>query len=212
MKCLIRVAGLFIAVLLSACRVDVTADLYSEDLLESDSNIRFPAILEVEVPSCTSSDIAATEENLLSIFSSESDANISGCREDGFTSLLGVSFDGEIASEESEADLTIFRTVNDAGNNYFTAALNPNFRNRMNRLLDENMQKLEPSNLTFRIHLRHDIDEPSDLLLISGWIDGKVGQFTTRKLEKRDGVRLRFSNVISDMILNDKRPALFFLN
>ena len=39
MRVLIRASALITAILLSACRVDVTADLYSEDLLESDSNI-----------------------------------------------------------------------------------------------------------------------------------------------------------------------------
>ena len=209
----IKVFALIAApLLISACRVDVTADLYSEDLLESNENILFPAKLEVEILSCSSSDRADTEADLLSIFSSKSDAKIIGCREDGLTSLLGVGFDGEIASEESEADLVIFRNTNDANDNYFTASLNPNFKNRVDRLLSDNMQDLDPRNLTLRINLRHDIDSSSNLFMISGWIDGNSGQYITETLQKRDARNLQLSNVVSDMVLEDKQPLIFFLD
>ena len=203
---------LFTAIVISGCQVDVTADLYSEDLLTTDANTRFPATLEIEIPSCSSTDRESTELEILSIFSSQANAEISGCREEGFKSLLAVRFEGEIASEESNFDLVVFRNRNADGNRYFTAALTQGFRTRMNTLLDNNMQKLDHSDLTLTVNLRHDLDQAADYFLTAGWVNEDPGQYLSGEIAKRDIVQLRFSNLISDMVLRNDQPILFFLN
>jgi len=202
----ILAGGLFLA----ACRVDFSSELYSRDVISTE-NLGFPALLEVEVPSCTSDDRPQYERKILSVFSKSSEATIIGCRDDAFTSLLQVDFRGELSSSSSSADLVMFRGQNDAGQTYIMPDLNRDFVTRVNQVLDENFQELTFENVEIAFELHNDSDGVVEYFLPSGWVDGDPGQYIEGTLERREKMLVRTPDVISDLTLEGQQPVVIFL-
>jgi hypothetical protein len=198
-------------VLLAGCRVDFSSELYARDIL-SGENLTFPALLEIEIPSCNSDDRPKYEREILSVFSEFSEASVVGCRNDSLTSLLQVKFNGELSSSESSADMVMFRGENDAGNTYLMPDLNKNFLSRVNRVLEDNFQELEYQNVNIAFELHNDLDSAIKYSMLSGWVNGKPGQYISGELQRREKINVRTPDIIADLTLNNKQPIAIFVD
>lgn len=210
---------LFLSVLsfLGACKSDFLVEAYVSDAFV-DENIDTPAVMRVEIPSCSSQ--AEYEGKILSLFASDSNAKITGCEQEGMNSLIAVSIDAEMASENSKRDLIIFRDVLDDieidGNAYEARALKPvisdAFLQRVNSLMQENMQTLSYENVKFQIALNNDEREEVIITSYNLWVDGEPFESYRRQpLKRRGKIMLTFSNLTSDLILKSKMPVVAYI-
>lgn len=199
------------AVFLTGCRVDFSSELYARDIF-SDENLTFPALLEIEVPSCNSDDRPKYEREILSVFSGASEAAVVGCRNDSLTSLLQVKFKGELTSSESSADMVMGRGENDAGSTYLMPDLNKDFLSRVNRVLEDNFQELEYQNVNIAFELHNDLDSAIEYSMLSGWVNGEPGQYINGELQRREKINVRTPDIIADLTLNNKQPIAIFVN
>tara|TARA_A100001037_G_C14996609_1_gene565035 strand:- start:142 stop:816 length:675 start_codon:yes stop_codon:yes gene_type:complete len=203
---------------LCGCKADFMVDLYSSDAFVEE-NVDTPAIMKVEIPTC--SDRKEHESKILSLFEKNSKAKITGCEEQGMTSLMVVSVSAEIATNTSSRDLMIFRAVseNDIEINNINyevvgirPALSPNFLSRVNSLMEENFQTLDYNNIKFEVVLNN--DEREDILLSATqlWVDGDPYESYKRKpLSRRQKVTLTFPNITSDLVLKGKMPVVAWI-
>lgn len=198
------------AIFLAGCRVDFSSELYTRDILGTET-LRFPALLEVEVPTCNASDRPEYEREILSVFSGSSEAAVTGCRNDSLTSLLQVEFKGEVASSESSADLVMFRGQNDAGQTYLMPDLNKNFVNRVNQVFEDNFQELTFENVDIAFEIHNDLDQTIEYFLQSGWVNGEPGQYIEGQLDRREKISVRTPDIISELTLKGKQPIVIFL-
>lgn len=202
---------------LGACKSDFLVEAYVSDAF-LDEKIDTPAVMRVEIPTCSSQ--AEYEGKILSLFGSGSNAKITGCEQEGMNSLMAVSIDAEIASESSERDLIIFRDVLDDieinGNTYESRALKPvisaDFLQRVNSLMKENMQTLSYENVKFEIALNNDEREEVIISSYNLWVDGEPFETYRRQpLKRRGKITLTFSNLTSDLILRNKMPVVAYI-
>lgn len=202
---------------LVACKSEFLVEAYVSDAF-LDENINTPASMKVEIPSCGSQ--SEYEEKIISLFDSTSNAKILGCEEKGMESFMVVSLDAEMATETSKRDLILFREsfgdLEIDGTLYEVMALKPvisgDFLQRVNSLMEENMQTLSYENVKFEIALNNDEREDAIITAYNLWVDGKPFQNYRRQFLKRRGkITLTFSNLTSDLILQNKMPIVTFV-
>ena len=202
---------------LVACKSEFLVEAYVSDAF-LDENINTPASMKVEIPSCSSQ--SEYEGKILSLFDSTSNAKILGCEEEGMESFMVVSLDAEMATKTSNRDLILFREsfgdLELEGTIYEVMALKPvisgDFLQRVNSLMEENMQTLSYENVKFEIALNNDEREDAIITAYNLWIDGKPFQNYRRQFLKRRGkITLTFSNLTSDLILQNKMPIATFV-
>ena len=202
---------------LVACKSEFLVEAYVSDVF-LDENINTPASMKVEIPSCGSQ--SEYEGKIISLFDSTSNAKILGCEEKGMESFMVVSLDAEMATETSKRDLILFREsfgdLEIDGTLYEVMALKPvisgDFLQRVNSLMEENMQTLSYENVKFEIALNNDEREDAIITAYNLWVDGKPFQNYRRQLLKRRGkITLTFSNLTSDLILQNKMPIVTFV-
>jgi len=196
-------------IILSGCKVDVTADIYSRDVFASE-NLTFPAQLSVEVPTCKKEKIDELSGEVLAVFSRPSEASVVGCERDGMDSMLTVNFTGEMVDSESEYDLTIFRTK-EPKFAYLTAAFNSNFQKRVQQLMSSRMMSMDYDDLTISFTLNNDLPGELEYSLVSGWVDGKPGQRIRGTLDRREKVHVVRTKVVSQMVMENMQPELITL-
>ena len=130
-----------------------------------------------------------------------------------------VSLDAEMATETSKRDLILFREsfgdLEIDGTLYEVMALKPvisgDFLERVNSLMEENMQTLSYENVKFEIALNNDEREDAIITAYNLWVDGKPFQNYRRQFLKRGKITLTFSNLTSDLILQNKMPIVTFV-
>ena len=199
------------------CKSDFHIDVYSSDLFLNE-NVDTPAQMMVEIPTC--SDRGEYERSVLALFDSASKAKIVGCEEQGMNSMLVVSIAAEIATENSERDVILFRqdadNVEQEGQTFEVRGLKPvisnNFLARINSLMQDNMQTLSYEKVTIRISVNN--DEKGNALITASnlWVNGKPYQrFYRQGVERREKVELRFSNVMSDLVINGEQPLALWV-
>lgn len=202
---------------LVACKSEFLVEAYVSDAF-LDENINTPASMKVEIPSCGSQ--SEYEGKIISLFDSTSNAKILGCEEKGMESFMVVSLDAEMATETSKRDLILFREsfgdLEIDGTLYEVMALKPvisgDFLQRVNSLMEENMQTLSYENVKFEIALNNDEREDAIITAYNLWVDGKPFQNYRRQFLKRRGkITLTFSNLTSDLILQNKMPIVTFV-
>jgi hypothetical protein len=202
---------------LVACKSEFLVEAYVSDAF-LDENINTPASMKVEIPSCGSQ--SEYEGKIISLFDSTSNAKILGCEEKGMESFMVVSLDAEMATETSKRDLILFRESFDDleidGTLYEVMALKPvisgDFLQRVNSLMEENMQTVSYENVKFEIALNNDEREDAIITAYNLWVDGKPFQNYRRQFLKRRGkITLTFSNLTSDLILQNKMPIVTFV-
>lgn len=202
---------------LVACKSEFLVEAYVSDAF-LDENINTPASMKVEIPSCASQ--SEYEGKIISLFDSTSNAKILGCEEKGMESFMVVSLDAEMATETSKRDLILFREsfgdLEIDGTLYEVMALKPvisgDFLQRVNSLMEENMQTLSYENVKFEIALNNDEREDAIITAYNLWVDGKPFQNYRRQFLKRRGkITLTFSNLTSDLILQNKMPIVTFV-
>ena len=154
------------------------------------------------------------------MFNSTSNAKILGCEEEGIEAFMVVSLDAEMATETSKRDLILFREsfgdLEIDGTLYEVMALKPvisgDFLQRVNSLMEENMQSLSYENVKFEIALNNDEREDAIITAYNLWVDGKPFQNYRRQFLKRRGkITLTFSNLTSDLILQNKMPIVTYV-
>lgn len=202
---------------LVACKSEFLVEAYVSDAF-LDENINTPASMKVEIPSCGSQ--SEYEGKIISLFDSTSNAKILGCEEKGMESFMVVSLDAEMATETSKRDLILFREsfgdLEIDGTLYEVMALKPvisgDFLQRVNSLMEENMQTLSYENVKFEIALNNDERGDAIITAYNLWVDGKPFQNYRRQFLKRRGkITLTFSNLTSDLILQNKMPIVTFV-
>lgn len=202
---------------LVACKSEFLVEAYVSDAF-LDENINTPASMKVEIPSCGSQ--SEYEGKIISLFDSTSNAKILGCEEKGMESFMVVSLDAEMATETSKRDLILFREsfgdLEIDGTLYEVMALKPvisgDFLQRVNSLMEENMQTVSYENVKFEIALNNDEREDAIITAYNLWVDGKPFQNYRRQFLKRRGkITLTFSNLTSDLILQNKMPIVAFV-
>lgn len=202
---------------LVACKSEFLVEAYVSDAF-LDENINTPASMKVEIPSCGSQ--SEYEGKIISLFDSTSNAKILGCEERGMESFMVVSLDAEMATETSKRDLILFREsfgdLEIDGTLYEVMALKPvisgDFLQRVNSLMEENMQTVSYENVKFEIALNNDEREDAIITAYNLWVDGKPFQNYRRQFLKRRGkITLTFSNLTSDLILQNKMPIVTFV-
>lgn len=202
---------------LVACKSEFLVEAYVSDAF-LDENINTPASMKVEIPSCGSQ--SEYEGKIISLFDSTSNAKILGCEEKGMESFMVVSLDAEMATETSKRDLILFREsfgdLEIDGTLYEVMALKPvisgDFLQRVNSLMEENMQTVSYENVKFEIALNNDEREDVIITAYNLWVDGKPFQNYRRQFLKRRGkITLTFSNLTSDLILQNKMPIVTFV-
>lgn len=202
---------------LVACKSEFLVEAYVSDAF-LDENINTPASMKVEIPSCASQ--SEYEGKIISLFDSTSNAKILGCEEKGMESFMVVSLDAEMATETSKRDLILFREsfgdLEIDGTLYEVMALKPvisgDFLQRVNSLMEENMQTLSYENVKFEIALNNDERGDAIITAYNLWVDGKPFQNYRRQFLKRRGkITLTFSNLTSDLILQNKMPIVTFV-
>lgn len=208
-KIQLLLVGLVGVIGLSGCRMDVSTEIYSQDVF-SDETLPLPAMLEVEITSCDPSSRAEAEAEILPIFSNASEASAIGCRDDSFTSLLQVAFKAEISSQDSMSDLVVFRRVTD-GEVELIPSINRSFRQRIDNLMSSNMQTLSHSDLTIYVTLHNDLPGQLGYYIPAGWVDGEPGQYIQGSLDRREKIRVQTPDVISALTLDNKQPTIMFV-
>jgi hypothetical protein len=130
-------------------------------------------------------------------------------------SLLKISFLAEVASEDSSADLILFRNIagqQDANIRGLKPVLGQSFLNRFERLMRENMQTFEAEDLSFSISLNNDLRVPVALSSYMVWVDGEAYErYTNESVGRREKVEISFSNVTSDLMLEGKQPTVLWV-
>lgn len=206
--------------LLSACKADFSVDLYASDAF-TDINIATPATMKVEIASCTSDSRPEQESNILALFSNSSQAKIIGCANEGMNSMVEVAFMAELASQESNADVILFREALNVfeanGITYEPMAIKPvissSFLTRVNELMDKNFQTLTYDDISVEIYINN--DERSDILVTAYdvWVDGQPYQsFYRQPLTRREKITIELPDVMNDLILQEQYPVAFYLS
>ncbi len=202
----------FLSIMLTGCEIELDADLYVTDIeIVHEQPQAFQAQLAIEVPTCKSEKIADIGPKVLALFDANSNATIAGCNNKGMTSLLGVVFEGELTSGEPTRDLTIVRVQTDENTAVLKPVLNPKFMQRVNALLQENMQSLSFKSTTMTVTLHNDRSDPVSYVVPEGWIDDQPVQGGFGELERRQKVKVRGSNVLSALLLDGSRPTIMRL-
>ena len=226
MKSMKKILGItVIALFLSSCKSDFNFDAYSTDLFIAE-NVKKPAEMEIEISSCTSDSFEKYKTEILSVFSTSSNAKVIDCVKKGHDSMLVISLDALIASDENgsiefgEFDLVLVRQVVPDGvidgKNYEVRGVRPmmsdSFIERVKMLMKQKMQSLTFENVTLTITLNND---ERDDILVSGtflWVDGEpFERYSRQKLERRQKLELKFSKVVSDLVLRMKAPTVVFV-
>ena len=202
---------------LFACKSEFFVEAYVSDAF-LEENINTPASMRVEIPSCSSQ--SEYERKVISLFDSTSNAKIVGCEEEGMESYMVVSLDAEMATENSKRDLILFREsfgdLEIDGKFYEVVALKPvisgDFLQRVNSLMEENLQTLSYENVKFEIALNNDEREDAIITAYNLWVDGEPFQnYRRQPLKRRGKITLTFSNLVSDLILRNKMPIVTFV-
>jgi hypothetical protein len=226
MKSMKKILGItVIALFLSSCKSDFNFDAYSTDLFIAE-NVKTPAEMAIEISSCTSDSFEKYKTEILSVFSTSSNAKVIDCVKKGHDSMLVISLDSLIASDENgsiefgEFDLVLVRQVVPDGvidgKNYEVRGVRPmmsdSFIERVKMLMKQKMQSLTFENVTLTITLNND---ERDDILVSGtflWVDGEpFERYSRQKLERRQKLELKFSKVVSDLVLRMKAPTVVFV-
>jgi hypothetical protein len=210
---------LAVSFLLSACNSDFKVDVFSSDFFLTD-NVKTPAEMAVEIPSCTSERLEKYKTEIISMFSNDSNAKVVGCERRDMDSMLIVSLDAEIASETSRSDVVLFREsfpdLTHENKNYevrgVSPMLNANFIQRVKSMMNNNMQSLTYDKVSLAVTLNNDGRED---LLVTGynlWVNGEPKErFRREMLPRRQKLDLRFSNIISDLVIRGNKPTIFFI-
>ena len=157
-KILRLMVSCFLLLILTSCKTDFSIDIYSSDMF-FDENLDTPAKMKVEIPSCGQR--SEYERKVLALFGTQSMAKIVGCEEEGMSSMLIVSLTAEIASAESDRDVVLFRQqeqdIEHDGRVYELRGVQPvihqEFLQRVNSLMQENMQTLSYSDISIEFLL-----------------------------------------------------------
>lgn len=217
-KCIKLVLSGMVALSLAGCKTEVNVNTYISDAFSND-NVTTPATMLLEIPSCSSQDEYSGK--VLAIFSTSSEAKITGCEQKGMESFLAISLNAEIASKNSNHDLIIFReiietTVDVEGGTYevrgLKAHLNTNFITRVQTLLSENFQTLTYDDIKLEVTINN--DERNDTFVTANyvWVDNEpYATFYKQKLPRRGRVNLKFSNLLSDLALRNKQPNVAYV-
>ena len=210
-----------IIIFLSACRTDFDIDIFSSDIF-LDTNVDTPVQMLIEIPSCSKS--TEYEAEVLALFSSTSKAKIAGCEEQGMKSMLVISTVAEIATENGDRDILLFREiiVGDqelvVGDGKFYEIrgikpfLNPAFLERVNTLMKKKFQTLSYKDISIQFAVNN--DDRGDIL-ISGtqvWVDGKpYYKYLRKALTRRQKISIKLSDVMSDLIMRGAYPIAFYV-
>lgn len=201
-------------VILQGCKTLLQADVYVSDLF-LDENVRTPASMLIEIPSCTGESREDYTRSVVALFDSASEAKVVGCESQGMDSLLNVSFLAEIASENSSADLILFRNIadqEDAKIRGLKPVLGVSFLNRVDRLMRENMQSFQAKDLSFSIALNNDQRAPVKLSSYMVWVDGEAYErYTNESFDRREKLEISFSNVTSDLMIEGAQPTVLWV-
>lgn len=212
----IAVVLIAFSTLMAACRTDFYVETFVSDLFLSET-LETPAKMKVEIPTC--SDREEYEPKILALFSSDSNAKITDCVNEGMNSLLVVSLTASVSTEGSTADLTLFRQpagdLEVDGVNYtwmgVKPSIHPDFIQRVRMLMEENLQSLEYDNIKFEIELNNDTRGTILYSTNFAWVDGQP--FAARRkqpLNRRENAVFTFPNVTSDLVLQNKQPVVLY--
>ena len=211
------IALTFSALMLGACKAEFSVDTFVSDMFAAEE-IDTPAIMKVEIPSC--SEQSEYEGKILALFNTDSQASLTGCQNEGMTSFLVVSLFANVTSDSSSRDLVIFRVKTDPveheGKSYEVMAAHPainsDFLKRVDSLMQENFQTLSYENILFSITLNN--DDRGTALVTTGWawIDGEpYSTYRRQPIKRRQKVEIKYSNLMSDLILQDKKPNALYV-
>lgn len=202
-------AGAVALIILSGCKVDVTADIYSRDVFASE-NLTFPSEMKIEVSSCKSEKVDEISGQILAIFSDVSEASIAGCERSGMDSMLVVKFTGEMVNKKSGYDLIVFRNKQPEFT-YLTVAFHQNFLKRVKQLMSSQMVSMKYDDLTIGFTVNNDLPGELGYSLVSGWVDGIPGQRISGTLDRREKINITRSKVVSHLVLENKFPDIIAL-
>lgn len=194
------------SLVMSGCRVDVTSDLYTQDILANE-NLTFPTQMGIQIPGCDQDSVDELSSQVLSLFSESSKASISGCADENMESMLMVNFTGQIVDTESSYDFAIYRNKRD-DRIHLAAAFSPKFQTRVDQLMSSQMASLEYDGLKISTTINNDLSNEVEYLVSSGWVDGKAGQNMTGSLQRREKILVTSPDVVSDLMLRNEKPEL----
>jgi hypothetical protein len=165
----------FLAFILTACKVRVGSELFATDIYSND-NIRTPASMMVEIPSCSGDSRQKYDDSLLALFDSASEAKIIGCDRESMNSFLNISFKAEIATGSSNADLIFFRENLDDGEikaRGIKPVLSDSFLNRVKTLSDKSMNRIKYDDFVFEVNLNNDEKDSVYISAYDLWVNGE---------------------------------------
>lgn len=211
--------ALIFSCILSSCKTDFLFDVYTSDIF-LEEKIKTSAQVAFEVSSCKSERLEERKEEVLRLFSVDSNPKVVGCEEHGMDSMLLVSTNAEIVSNSSSADFSLVRVsspdLKQESKVYETRGMrlmiSERFLRKSKEMMKENMQTLSYDKIKVKIFVNND---EADDVIVSGnnlWVNGEPFEnYNRQKLSRRQKVKLEFSDVTNALILNRKSPVGFYV-
>ncbi len=205
---------------LSSCKTDFLFDVYTSDIF-LEEKIKTSAQVAFEVSSCKSERLEERKEEVLKLFSVDSNPKVVGCEERGMNSMLMVSTNAEIVSSSPSADFSLVRVsspdVKQESKVYETRGMrlviSERFLRKSKEMMKENMQTLSYDQIKIKIFFSND---EADDVIVSGnnlWVNGEPFEnYNRQKLSRRQKIKLEFSDVTNALILNRKSPVGFYVS
>lgn len=204
---------------LCSCKTDFLFDVYTSDIF-LEEKIKTSAQVAFEVSSCNSERLEERKEEVLKLFSLDSNPKVVGCEEHGMNSMLLVSTNAEIVSNSPSADFSLVRVTSpdlkQESKAYETRGIrlviSERFLRKSKEMMKENMQTLSYDKIKIKIFVSND---EADDVIVSGnnlWVNGEPFEnYNRQKLSRRQKIKLEFSDVTNALILNRKSPVGFYV-
>jgi len=212
--------ALIFSCILSSCKTDFLFDAYTSDIF-LEEKIKTSAQVAFEISSCKSERLEERKQEVLKLFSVDSDPKVVGCEERGMNSMLLVSTNAEIVSNSPTSDFSLVRVspsdLRQESKGYETRGIrlviSERFLRRSKEMMKENMQTLSYDQIKIKVFVNND---EADDVMVSGsnlWVNGEPFEnYSRQKLSRRQKIKLEFSDVTNALILNRKSPVGFYVS
>lgn len=200
------------ALLLVGCRTEMAADVYTADILD-DETLSTPAVMKMEISSCTGKKRAEYEQKVLALFDAASEAKLIGCSRQSGKSMLSVGFSAEITDGSSSADFILYRERLES-ESWIGYAIKPGFSSsflqRVDTMLKQNLQKLNSRNVRVAMVINNDLKDDVLISARNVWVDGEpMESFLDVPIKRRGRLILTLPDITSDLIIRNRKPVAF---
>ena len=215
MKKIFVMFSLFIVLLISACKLDTTVDIYVGDLSDAlEDDLQTNGKLFVQMPSSDEcEDKSAKIIEIISKYMNE--VKNEGCDSQDMESYLKLSAKFTItAKEESDETYNVYvEDADDLGLKVSFKIDSAKFSSLNSEINSEFNQEIELAKSTMKFELNNDLRETVLLSSIGSLSINNAPhvQVEEMELKRRDKVEIRFSNIHSELLEKERITPLFYL-